>query len=407
MMRELRATLRDLLPPPLRERYHRHALRRDFGIDRRRGSRRPTSIDSRRPPGLNVIGYFESPTGVGQSARSIAQAAEHAGIPITRIEASAAARSRAAENPYDVNLFHVNADGAGATVEALGPALHAGRANIAYWYWESDLFPQRWRDRFDYFDEIWVASEFCRRSIAAASPVPVALVTPAVVVESRANAKASAGVDPSAFLFLTMLDALSVPERKNPVATVRAFARAFSGAREPSLLLLVSNADQEPGLLSSLREASRGARVEIREQTLTREGVETLFSACDAYVSLHRAEGFGFPIAEAMAAGRPVVATGYSGNADYLDESTGFPVRWTPFTLRERIRDYDAGTRWAQPDEDHAVAQMRRVYADREEGERRAARAQRSIAERYGREPAGSQIAARLENLRRRLRKTA
>src|SRR5439155_8519137 len=128
-MRELRKRLRELLPDPIRERYHRYALRRDFGIDREKGTRRPVTLDPRRPAGLNVVGYFESSSGVGQSVRSLADAAEQAGIAVARVEVQASAKRdpQPAPAPYDVNLYHVNADGAASIVEGLGPGLHAGR----------------------------------------------------------------------------------------------------------------------------------------------------------------------------------------------------------------------------------------------------------------------------------------
>ena len=163
-MPTLRQRLRDLLPDPVRESYHRYALWRDFGIDSKRGLRRPRPLDPLRPPGMNVIGYFESPSGVGQSARSLADAAEKVGIAVSRLDVEARTRHLAREAPSDVNLYHVNADAAAAVVEELGPRLHSGRVNVAYWYWESEDFPARWKDRFHYFDEIWSASEFCRSS---------------------------------------------------------------------------------------------------------------------------------------------------------------------------------------------------------------------------------------------------
>ena len=407
-MRTVRETLRGLLPTAIRERYHRHALKRDFGIDRSRGGRRPGSIDRRRAPGLNLIGYLDSPSGLGQSVRCLAQAARAAGVPVACLEASRSRPPAAEPAPFDVNLYHVNADGAAAIVEELGPRLHSGRANVAYWYWETESFPERWKDRFDYFDEVWVASEYCRRAIAAASPIPVTLVPPAVTSAAVSpEPKTSAGIDPSDFLFLTVLDALSVPERKNPLGTVRAFARAFPSPSNAHLLVQISNLESAPDLEESLRKAASGARVSIRAGSLPREDLENLFAACDGYVSLHRAEGFAFPIAEAMALGKPVVATDYSGSADYLDESTGFPVRWQYGTLSRRIRDYDRGTRWAEPDEGHAADQLRRVAANPAEARRRGAAGERRIAERYGLSAAGERISSALARLRERLKATA
>ena len=403
-MRKLRGRLRELLPGPLRERYHRYALRRDFGIDREKGTREPTRLDRHRAAGLNLIGYFDSPSGVGQSARALALAAEAGGIRVERIEASAAAGRRPPRAPYDVNLYHVNADGAAGVVEELGPRLHAGRANVGYWYWESEVFPERWRDRFDYFDEIWVATRFCQRAIERASPLEVAVVPPAVtLLTPSADARPRARLPESAFLFLTVFDALSVPERKNPLGTIRAFVRAFPNPSDVSLLVQASHAEQVPGLRDALREAARGASVLIRNGVLPRSDLDALFAACDAYVSLHRAEGFGFPIAETMSLGKPVVATDYSGSTDYLDESTGFPVRWRRTTLPETIRDYEAGTPWAEPDEDHAVEMLRRVVEDRDEAARRGEAGRRRIAELYAPEAVGRRLASRLKSLRTRL----
>ncbi len=405
-MKGVRPILRQLLPRGLRERYHDYALRRDFGIDRRRGQRRLPSIDPALSPGVNVVGYFDSPSGVGQSARSLVGAARLAGIPVASLEAARPGPPAPAAAPHGVNLYHVNADAAAAVVEGFGPALHAGRANAAYWYWETEAFPPRWRDRFDYFDEIWVASDFCRRAIEAASPIPVFRVPPAVTPPpSPPDARAAARFPASDFTFLTVLDATSVPTRKNTEGAVRAFARAFAAGEAARLVVQISNAS--PGQLEELGAAARGARVEIRKGPIPRGELDLLFAACDAYVSLHRAEGFGLPIAEAMAAGRPVVATPYSGPADYLDETTGFPVRWRPIELPRSIRDYDAGTRWAEPDEDHAALLLRRVFEDRAEASRRAERGRRRILESYSVEAAGRRISERLEDLRRRFRKSA
>jgi glycosyltransferase involved in cell wall biosynthesis len=324
------------------------------------------------------------------------------------MEASAPIKRNRMKEAYDVNLFHVNADAAASVVEQMGSALHSGRANIGYWYWESDRFPDFWRDRFAYFDEIWVASDFCRKSIQAASSLAVELVPPAVLVEERrGDERSRIGVGASEFLFLTILDAMSVVERKNPITTVQAFSRAFSDMPNARLHVQLANGEQVPGLLAALEEAGRNGRVRISNGLLPREDIEDLLSACDAYVSLHRAEGFGFPIAEAMALGKPVVATDYSGNTDYLNESTGFPVRGKCMTLSERLRDYESGTRWAEPDTEHAIALLRQVYKDRDEARRRGEAARRRITELFGSQVVAGRIKARLARLREKLKKTA
>ena len=405
-MRSLRQRLRDWIPQGLRARYHDYALRRDFGIDLRRRTRRPVSLDSHLARGLNVIGYFDSPTGVGESARGIASAAEGAGERVARIDASRAGRSEPGDAPGDVNLYHVNADAAAAVVEELGPGLHAGRANIAYWYWETEEFPPGWSDRFGYFDEVWVASEYCRKAVEASSPLPVRIVPPAVALPAGPTpGRAGLGLPKDPFLFFTAFDALSLPERKNPLGTIRAFAKAFPEPTRAALLVQVSNAKAVPGLVGAMRHAAERAQVLIRDEEADRVKMAALFSACDAYVSLHRAEGFGFPIAEAMSLGKPVIATDYSGSADFLDETTGFPIRWSPMTLDRRVRDYPSGTKWAEPDERHAVETLRRVVSDRDEALRRAEVGRRRIADLSGPATVGARVRSLLESLRARLGK--
>jgi glycosyltransferase involved in cell wall biosynthesis len=354
---------------------------------------------------MNLVGWFDSPTGIGQSLRSLARAAEAAAIPIARIDAVSLEPGRPPVAPYVLNLFHVNAEASASIVELCGPAMHRGRANVGYWYWETEEFPASWLDRFAYFDEIWVASEFCRAAIERASEIPVAVLPPPVILEDSfpVSAVGSRPGKPRPFRFLTISDAESVPERKNPLGAVRAFSRAFAGNSSVSLTVKLANADTVPGLVRTLETAAAGARVEIDTSPVGRGEIEEMLADCDAYVSLHRSEGFGLPIAEAMALGKPVVATAYSGPTDFLDETTGYPVEWTPEVLGRALGPYPAGTRWAAPDEAHAAERLAEVLGDRAESARRGEAARRRIETRYGIAATGQRIDERLNRLLARL----
>jgi glycosyltransferase involved in cell wall biosynthesis len=289
-------------------------------------------------------------------------------------------------------------------VELGGPRLHRGRANVGYWYWETEDFPKAWRNRYAYFDEIWVASEFCRAAIAREAAIPVRVVPPPVLVE-RADGAAMRAPD-GPFRFLTVCDAESIVERKNPLGAVRAFARAFGADRSVLLMVKIGNAAAAPGLVETLQEAAGIARVRIDTSEIRRGEIDRLLEGCDGYVSLHRSEGFGLPIAEAMALGKPVVATGYSGPADFLDETTGYPVRWTLTRTDRPLGPYPAGTRWAEPDEEHAARELRRVVGDRGEATRRGQSARRRMNDAYGVSNVGRLFTERMDQLLARLSAT-
>ncbi|HVE66411.1 MAG TPA: hypothetical protein VNC59_07505, partial [Thermoanaerobaculia bacterium] len=274
----VRRAARGILPESLRRSYHRYALRRDFGIDPESGRRAPSRLDRSLARGVNLVGWFSSPTGIGQSARALARAAERAGLPVSRIEAGELESGSRAGAPHALNLFHVNADGAASIVELCGPAVHRGHANVGYWYWETEGFPRRWRDRFAYFDEIWVASEFCRAAIAREAEIPVAVVPPPVIVDASLESPSAPRPASEPFRFLTVCDAESVVERKNPLGAVRAFARAFSGNPAVSLTVRIANAARAPDLPAQLEGAALGARVELDTRPLDRGGIERLLA---------------------------------------------------------------------------------------------------------------------------------
>jgi glycosyltransferase involved in cell wall biosynthesis len=139
------------------------------------------------------------------------------------------------------------------------------------------------------------------------------------------------------------------------------------------------------------------------ERSVGRDEMLSLIDDCDCYVSLHRSEGFGLGMAEALALGKPVIATDYSGNVDFLTEETGFPV---PFSLRKLMPgEYPMGEgqSWAEPDLEIAIQYMRTVFANREERERRSARGKQLIKDSYSGQTVAKRIMDRLGEIRKSL----
>lgn len=266
---------------------------------------------------------------------------------------------------------------------------------IAYWYWELPRLPEEWLDKVPLVDEVWVASRYVQDHLAAVLPVPVVRIPPAVVVPPVTPDRRAFDLPEDRFIFLFMFEPSSSVERKNPFAVVEAFRRAFANVpRSPLLLMKTHHLGCIPGRAALERDLG-GALAEVGGRLLDasweREQVLRLVASCDAFVSLHRAEGFGLGLAEAMALGKPVVATAYSGNLDFMNPDNSYPVGCRLTAVRgedERYIPgmtgiYEPGQVWAEPDVDHAARLMRQLWDDPEDGRQRGERARGWIHDLY------------------------
>jgi glycosyltransferase involved in cell wall biosynthesis len=268
----------------------------------------------------------------------------------------------------------------------LGAHFFDGRYTIGLWHWEMASFPPEWREECAALDELWVASEFVRESLAAAVPVPVHRVRlPIVMPRHPARSRAELGLPEGRFVWLFAFDVYSHITRKNPLGVVEAFRRAFGAhAGDAQLVVRARHIDQFPEEAARLRAAVESVGGTLVTRSLSRDEVAALFAACDGYVSLHRCEGFGLTMAEAMALGKPVVATAYSGNMDFMTEENSYLVRFRMAEIERDHGPYRRGMTWAEPDLDHAAEQMRAVVDCPDEARGRGAAAAADIARLYG-----------------------
>jgi glycosyltransferase involved in cell wall biosynthesis len=170
--------------------------------------------------------------------------------------------------------------------------------------------------------------------------------------------------DPSRFTVLCPFDAGSSLSRKNPEAAIAAFRRAFGDDPSTRLILKTQRLAELPAHSARLR-GLLAPNIELRDGTLDEAGMEALFGEADLLLSLHRAEGFGLSLAEAMRRGIPVIATGWSGNADFLTPAVGIPVPWHLVPAEDPQRTYhQPDQRWAEPDVDAAAAGLRALHDD-------------------------------------------
>ncbi len=327
---------------------------------------------SQRPvvTGFNVVGWASAPTGVGEACRGTLLAAQQAGLPTSVWDLGMSAGDDAQRGgvqglPFETILFHVNADMIPGISRQLPSALLAGRHRIGYWFWELSHFPVTFADAFRHVDEVWAPTRFCLDAFQAIAPVDLHWMPPCVAAPTEPPAdRRELGIPPESFLFYFAFDALSIPERKNPDGLLRAFAQAVRESSRPlHLLLKINHLDTQPGLGRQLlrRVAEANLPVTLVTRCMSRREVNSLMAACDAYVSLHRSEGLGLPLIEAMHLGKPVLATGYGGVTDFLDDTTGWVVRHSLQVLEEEHGPYPAGAVWAEPDPEHAAELMLEV----------------------------------------------
>ncbi len=359
----------------------------------------------------NIVGFLTAELGVGESARCMVRAADAAGITtalvplklncLNRQEDTTYADRLQDENPFRVNVIHVDAPAARDIDHHHGAQFRAGRYNIGYWAWELTEFPDAWVPNFAYFEEIWAPSEFTREAIAMKSPRPVLAMPHAIAFERPAKPdRARFGLPPDKFLFLVLYDLNSYSVRKNPAAAVAAFRSSGLAGRGAALVIKIQNVAENPADYAALQEAVRDLPgTVLLAGTLPRREVYQLEAACDCFVSLHRSEGFGLAIAESMYLGKPVIATDWSATAEYVNERTGCPVRYTLAAIDQTRGPYTKGQLWAEPDVAHAAAWMQRLFTDPALARQLGAAGRAAIEERFSPAVIGARYRRRLESI--------
>lgn len=385
-----------LVPRPVRTAMREFLLGRPDPAPR---TQRPTST---LPPGLNIAGYVSRDTGVGESARLCRTSCDAVGLPSHLVDVDGS--DPLAQQPvYDTNVFHVNADAFLDVHARFAPLFRNAAYNIGVWHWELPELPDAWIASAAPLDELWAPSAFIQSALSHKLAIPVVHMPHGIDVSNvEPCSPEDLGVPPGRFTFLCMFDLASVVERKNPRGAIEAFRHAFGDDDSVALLVKAGrSADYAADYEQLLSETRAMRNVYVSDRMLPRARVNGLVAACDAVVSLHRSEGFGLILAEAMAFGKPVVATGWSGNMEFMNSGNSCPVAYELVPLTKTIRGYEAGQQWAEPDVEHAADCLRRLATDPAFRTAIATRAHATIAAQFSAKAAGLRYQARLSLLRR------
>ncbi len=324
-----------------------------------------------------VAGFLTAASGLGASARLCADALRQAGRTVLGIDLSQRFRQNDAAIDFAIEdgrrhegpgtlIVHVNAPFLPLALWAIGRRVLRKKHVAAYWAWELPSVPREWRAGVPRAHTIIVPSRFTAEAIAPIAPhnPPRVLGHP---VALRSQVTAHRPGDDDTFTALCVFNMASGYSRKNPTAALTAFGNAFGDDANVRLVVKTLNADTYPAGAAELRErAAKSKNIVVDERNLAEGELATLYASADAILSLHRSEGFGLAIAEGMLAGKPVIATDWSGNTDFLNVSNGFPVGYKMIDSFDPQGEYDQpGVQWADPDVDEAAHHLLRLRGDR------------------------------------------
>jgi glycosyltransferase involved in cell wall biosynthesis len=363
------------------------------------------------PWGVNVVGDFRSDSEQGQAARGLVSGLDASGVrvlPILSPAGDGAPDDRGYparpvdQAPFAVNLVCIRPERFAEFARNGGGRLFGGRYTVGMWFWDSDHFEPGLADRFELVEEVWAPSRWSAEAIESLATVPVhAMPMPVAPGSGGLRTRAELGLPEGTFLFNARLDHGTGFERQNPLAVIEAFRRTFSAGEGAGLVIecrgaLSATADHA----RLIQAAAVHPDITVLDHAALDADAATVTSLCDSYVSLHRATAFGLGSAEAMWFGRPVIATGYSGNLEYMDAGNAHLVDHRLVAIGSGQVPLPADGRWAEPDVEHAGRLMRDVFDRRDEAQALGERAARDIRASYSPDAASQALRERIDAIR-------
>lgn len=373
------------------------------------------AVDENAPlkSGIQFVGYVEAGLGLGVSLRRLIDAVATTDVLFAIFPFNMNVESRSIgpfrpesydlDGRYRINVIEMAVDQLPLAQSTLGKGRTRSSYNILRTYWELPEAPEQWRGFLDEIDEIWAPNTFVADAFRKIFPRQITIIPPCVETQVATTLDRTVlGMRDGTFYFLFTFDYFSFPARKNPLAVLRAFQAAFPRGDERVGLVIKSTGSQSQfsDVRAVIASAARGdRRIVVLETIMTQAEIMSLIAGCDCYISLHRSEGFGLGMVEAMLQGRPVIGTDFSGSADFLSSERGYPVSFTLRPVRCGEYIHAEGQVWAEPDLHSAVAAMRAVLAEPRIAAAKAAAGQAFAKDRYSRDRIGKMVASRANSL--------
>ena len=364
----------------------------------------------RYPPGINLYGLFKTEIGLAQGAKLNARALEEADVPHTLLnldfipdlpqEDTTFDDRLTLENKYAINVTHINPP---QWLDALGTFAqnHFDRHyNVGIFQWELETVPDDWLPLFDYVDEVWTPSAFTARAMSKVTDKPVIPILYGMETPyDEKLTRADFGLEEDDFLVLMMFDSLSYASRKNPGAAIDAFREAYGENPEHvKLVIKINNPKAEDIAFVEEHIGGKAGYLLIKER-MDKVKLNSLIRLCDVFISMHRAEGFGLVMAEAMALGTPAVATGWSANTEFMPEDASCPVKYKLIPVAGGYQFDDGKLLWADPDVHHAAEYLKRLKEDPEYYREKAEKGKKYIEENLSLKKCGEAMKKRMDEI--------
>jgi len=337
---------------------------------------RPLELPKKK--GVLLVGYPRGEFGIGSLLRLPALAFKEAEIPFGVFDFNPSSQASQNDNrldewlthlpEYSVNIFCIGADQLPLLKKILGKQFFQGHYNILYGAWELSRLPEQLTGCLQGINEIWAMSSFMGQMFRRSTSLPVHdLQLPIVTYQSESICPSQLQIPKNNFVFLFMFDFDSHVARKNPEAVIEAFKLAFPGLSSIPVTLVIKSINGERHEKERNRLKNKigcDSRILQIHEVLPHSINTALMKCCDCYVSLHRSEGFGLTMAEAMLLGKPVITTGYSGNMDFTTTETALLVDYELVPVQPGDYPFSHGEMWAEPNVQQACEYMLNLVKD-------------------------------------------
>ncbi|GAA4148924.1 glycosyltransferase [Chryseobacterium ginsenosidimutans] len=362
--------------------------------------------------GVNVFGFIGGEFGLGEAVRLIIKALNKAEIPVSLINYDIKTNHRHEDSTfkdysndavYPINLVLLGPSEGKKILAHYPEHFFKNKYNIFYLNWESEYIPQEYVDNLNFYDEIWVPAQYCKDILVKYCDLPVNVIPYPIEIEvdDKKDEESENFYNNDSFNFFFMFDYNSTLERKNTLNLINAFEKAF-GKTDKSVSLTIKTSKstkfaKERELLES--RISGFQNIKIVEKIYDKQTLYKIIRGCDAYVSLHRSEGFGLTMAEAMFFGKPVIATNYSGNLEFMNDENSFLVDFKKAKIDSSIINYDSNTVWSEPNVDHAAELMKQVKENSDIVKNKAVKGQETMLSDFSVKKIGEIVNTRVNNI--------